>query len=164
MKILQNILEVSGENEDPLKEVIDVSASTSTSVINVSVQNDSLDLENNNNKEVVEVPEVIIQKILTTRYPELANFDLYETLNNHAKGKAVLLNYSNKTFLELPYQNELCEIIATYFLNFSHLKVDNDELEYLVVMKILLLFPNEIEETYFVGPVKKKTQEKANLV
>lgn len=118
----------------------------------------------NNNNPIVNLPHIpgidtninAIETVVSTKFNEVENFDLLHVLSNHATGKSILKQFSNLGYLEHTAQIELSDIIAKYFLNFSHIKICDAEVKYILVAKVLPLFTSEVIETYFVSPVKKK--------
>ncbi|CAH0562862.1 unnamed protein product [Brassicogethes aeneus] len=85
----------------------------------------------------------------------LSNFNLKEILQKDAVGNAIYVSYLGKQEpLDTRSQGYFCDVIITYFLNKSDSRLTNEEIQF-VTERIVELFPHEIQETYFVPPIRK---------
>lgn len=90
----------------------------------------------------------------------LANFDLeanlniFSVLNENIIGKSIILKAEKHSKLEVKDQNNLAEIIISYFLN-KGFKLNNIYLS-LLADEITLAIPSEKRGTYYLSPIPEK--------
>lgn len=87
-------------------------------------------------------------------FDTVANLDIAFVLRQNIIGKSILQKIGKRTRLDARDQNNVAEIIISYFLN-KNLKLNNVYLS-ILADKISLALPSEKRSTYYVSPIPKK--------
>lgn len=82
------------------------------------------------------------------------NLDVLAILKENIIGKAIILKNGKKSKLDARDQNNIAEIIISYFLN-KNLKLNNTYLS-ILAEKIAVALPSEQKSTYYISPIPKK--------